>query len=416
MFFDEAKIYVRGGVGGNGSVSFRREKYVSMGGPDGGNGGPGGSVYLVADPHLQSLIAFRRRQRFLAEAGGHGSGKGKQGKTGDDLLIPIPVGTIVYLAESRELLGDLREPEQRLLVAQGGRGGRGNAFFATSTNRAPRLAEKGEPGQECWLYLELRLIADVGIVGCPNAGKSTLLSVVSAARPKIAPYPFTTLAPNLGVVTIDEHSFVLADIPGLIEGAHKGLGLGHDFLRHISRTRLLIHLLDGLAEDPLADFDQINEELRLYDPKLAEKPQIVVLNKMDLTEAQKGWPKVKREIGRRGLPVTSISALTGEGVRELLYRVGQALESLPEEEPVEEVKVFRLPEEESFSILREGEAFRVEGRRVERAVAMTDWGQEEAVRRFQRILEAMGVSTALERAGVKTGDTVRIGDMELEWV
>jgi len=417
IFFDEAKIFVRGGAGGNGCVSFRREKYVPLGGPDGGNGGPGGSVYLVADPHLNTLIAFKRRRRFLAEAGRHGGGKGRQGKTGQDLLIPVPVGTMAYLAQSGELLGDLKESEQRLLVAQGGRGGRGNAFFATPTNRAPRLAEKGEPGHERWLYLELRLIADVGIVGCPNAGKSTLLSAVSAARPKIAPYPFTTLAPNLGVATVGDRSFVLADIPGLIEGAHEGLGLGHAFLRHITRTRLLIHLLDGAAEDPLANFAQINEELRLYDPKLAETPQIVVLNKMDLAQAREWWPKVKREIERGGLPLTSISALTGEGVQELLYQVSQALDSLPEEEPVEEIKVFRLPEEEeSFRILREGKGFRVQGRRVERVTAMTDWQQEEAVRRFQRVLDAMGVSAALERAGVKVGDTVRIGDMELEWV
>lgn len=417
LFFDEAKIYVKGGDGGNGCVSFRREKYVPLGGPDGGNGGKGGDVYLMASPHLNTLIKFKYRQHFKAQRGAHGQGKGKQGKAGKDLIIDVPVGTTVRDAESGALLADLVRAGQRVLVARGGRGGRGNAAFATPTNQAPRFAEKGEPGEERWLYLELRLIADVGIVGVPNAGKSTLLAAVSAARPKIAAYPFTTLVPNLGVVALDDRSFVMADIPGLIEGAHRGAGLGHKFLRHIERTRLLIHLLDGASPDPLHDLEDINQEMALFSPRLAEKPQIVVLNKMDLPQARAIWPQIEGEMRRRGTPVASISALTGEGVRPLLHRVADLLEQLPEEVPMEGVPVLRpVEEEEGFRVVREGEGvFRVEGRRVERAAAMTDWDNEEAIARFQRVMAAMGVTAALEEAGVREGDTVHIGQVELEW-
>ncbi|MFQ6059083.1 MAG: GTPase ObgE [Anaerolineae bacterium] len=417
-FFDEARIYVKAGDGGDGCVSFRREKYVPLGGPNGGNGGKGGDVYLVADPHVNTLIKFKYRQHFKAQRGAHGRGKGRHGKAGRDLHIEVPVGTTVREAESGDLLADLTQAGQQVLVARGGRGGRGNAAFATSTNQAPRFAEKGEPGEERWLYLELRLIADVGIVGLPNAGKSTLLAAVSAARPKIAAYPFTTLVPNLGVVAVDDRSFVMADIPGLIEGAHLGAGLGHKFLRHIERTRLLILLLDGASPDPLHDLEDINQEMALFSSHLAEKPQIVVLNKMDLPQARSIWPQVEKEIRRRDTPVASISALTGEGVRSLLHRVADLLESLPEEEPaLEEVPVLRpLEGEEGFRVVREGEGlFRVEGRRVERAAAMTDWDNEEAVARFQRVVAAMGVTAALEEAGVQKGDTVCIGQVELEW-
>lgn len=418
LFFDESKIYVKGGDGGNGCVSFRREKYVPMGGPDGGNGGKGGDVYLVASPHLNTLIEFKVRQHFKAQRGTHGRGKGKQGKSGKGLFVDVPVGTTVRDAESGALLADLVRAGQRVPVARGGRGGRGNAAFATSTNQSPRFAEKGEPGEERWLHLELRLIADVGIVGVPNAGKSTLLAAVSAARPKIAAYPFTTLVPNLGVVAFDDRSFVMADIPGLIEGAHRGAGLGHKFLRHIERTRLLIHLLDGASHDPLHDLKDINHEMALFSPRLAEKPQIVVLNKMDLPQARAIWPRVDEEMGQQGTPVASISAFTGEGVRLLLHRVADLLERLPEEElvEVEEVPVLRPVEDEGkFHIVREEGVFRVEGRGVERAAAMTDWDNEEAIARFQRVVAAMGVTAALEEAGVEEGDTVHIGQVELEW-
>lgn len=415
LFFDEAKIYVKGGDGGNGCVSFRREKYVPLGGPNGGNGGRGGDVYLVANPHLNTLIGFKRRRRFEAQRGAHGQGKGKQGKSGGDLYIDVPLGTVAWDAETGELIADLMREGQKASVARGGRGGRGNAAFATSTNQAPRFAERGEPGQGCWLLLELKLIADAGIIGCPNAGKSTLLAAVSAARPKIADYPFTTLTPNLGVVAIDGRSFVMADIPGLIEGSHRGAGLGHKFLRHIERTKVLIHLLDGASSNPTGDFDDINEELALFDQNLAEKPQVVIFNKMDLPEARGRWPLVRDEMEARGLPVLAISALTGQGLPPMLHLVADLLESLPKEEAPAEAKVFRPPEEDRFTIGEEGDSFTVKGERVERIAAMTDWGNEEAVAHFQRVMAAMGVTMALREAGVRKGDTVRIGDMELEW-
>ena len=372
-------------------------------------------MYIVADRHLNTLIGFKRRRRFEAQRGAHGQGKGKHGRSGQYLHVKVPLGTVARDAETGELIADLTGEGQKVLVAQGGRGGRGNAAFATPTNQAPRFAERGEPVQGRWLLLELKLIADVGIIGCPNAGKSTLLAAVSAARPKIADYPFTTLTPNLGVVAVDEQSFVMADLPGLIEGAHAGAGLGHDFLRHIERTKILVHLLDGASPDPIRDFIAINEELALFNPILARKPQVVALNKMDLPEARGRWPLVKEEMEARGLPALAISALRKEGLPQLLHRLVQLLESLPPEEEPLEVKTFRPSEEDRFTISREGEAFIVRGKRVERVAVMTDWGNEEAVARFQRVMAAMGVTMALREAGVRPGDTVRIGDAELEW-
>jgi GTP-binding protein len=417
LFFDQVKIHVAAGAGGDGCVSFRREKYVPLGGPNGGNGGRGGDVHLEADRHLNTLINFKGQRHFKAERGGHGKGKNMHGQKGEDIHLPVPPGTVVRDAETGELLADLTTSGQKALVARGGRGGLGNAAFASSTNQAPRIAERGEPGEACWLILELKLIADVGIVGCPNAGKSTLLAAVSAARPKIADYPFTTLVPNLGMVSVDDRDFVMVDIPGLIEGAHEGAGLGHEFLRHVERTRVLVQLLDGAAEDPLQDLDDINEELRLFNPQLADKPQLVVLNKMDLPQTQELWPLIKKEVENRRVMVCSISAATGSGVREMLYLVLQLLDSLPEEEPtLEEIAVFRPPEEdEGFTIAVEREGFRVQGKQVERLVARTDWRYEESVRRLHRTLERMGVTKALEDAGVEEGDTVYVGDMELEW-
>jgi GTP-binding protein len=418
LFFDQVKIYVEAGAGGDGCVSFRHEKYVPLGGPNGGNGGPGGSVYLEADRHLNTLISFKGRRHFKAGRGGHGQGQNKQGHKGEDIFLSVPPGTLIRDAETHELLADLKEAGERVLVAQGGRGGLGNAAFASPTNQAPRIADRGESGDSRWLVLELKLLADVGIVGCPNAGKSTLLAAVSAARPKIADYPFTTLVPNLGVVSVDDRDFVMVDIPGLIEGAHQGAGLGHDFLRHIERTRMLVHLLDGASADPLRDLDNINEELALFNPRLAGKPQLVVLNKMDLPQAQELWPSVEEEMARRGVPACSLSAATGFGVRQMLYQVLQMLEGLSEEPEVtlEGTAVFRPPEEDGgFTISVKDGVFRVEGRQLERLVARTDWRYDESVRRLHRALEGLGVTKALEEAGVQEGDTVYVGETELEW-
>jgi GTP-binding protein len=419
MFYDEAKIAVKAGDGGDGAVAFRREKFVPYGGPAGGDGGKGGDVTLYVDPHLNTLYRFSRRRHFKAARGQHGRGKDQHGAAGADLRVPVPPGTVVYDADTDGLLGDLTEPGQELVVAQGGRGGRGNARFATSTNQAPRIAEHGAPGQERWLRLELRLLADVGVVGVPNAGKSTLLAAVTAARPKIAPYPFTTLQPNLGVVVLDPQTeFVLADIPGLIEGASQGKGLGHEFLRHIQRTRVLIHLLDGLSADPLADLAAINAELAAFGHGLAQKPQLVVLNKMDEPSVRERWPEIQAALEAQGHPALAISALAREGTRELLYRAAQMLAELPEEVPTRELPVFRPHEDEdegAFTVEREEDGWWVRGAQVERLAAMTVWNLDEAVRRFQRTLERMGVVAALEEAGVQPGDTVRIGERELVW-
>jgi GTPase len=419
MFLDQAEINVQSGKGGDGAVHFRREKYVPRGGPDGGDGGRGGSVYLEVLPTLNTLSSFRQKRRFKANDGGNGAKQNMTGRSADDLVIHVPPGTLVYDKKTGELLGDLVETGQRLMVAKGGRGGRGNARFATAVNQAPRVGERGEPGEARDLRLELKLIADIGIVGVPNAGKSTFLSAVTKARPKIADYPFTTLEPNLGVADLDEdHSLVLADIPGLIEGAHMGVGLGHDFLRHIQRTRVLIHLLDGIGEDPLLDFAQINSELALFDPALGRKPQVVALNKMDLPEVQARWPDVEKELNRRGYKAFAISAVSGENVRPLLYRASQLLEETKQEYEIEEDErpVYR-PETDprEFNIQQVDEGFRVSGAAIERAAAMTYWEHDQSVRRFQRILQTLGIEEALRKAGVKEGDTVFIGDYELEW-
>lgn len=416
---DEAKIYVRSGRGGDGLVHFRREKYVNRGGPDGGDGGRGGSVVLVASRHLNTLYPFTFKQRFTAEDGKPGGIVNRSGASAANLRVEVPPGTLVRDANTRELLADLVTPGQEVIVAKGGRGGRGNQHYATSTNQAPRMAERGEPGEERWLALELRLIADVGIVGVPNAGKSTLLSVISNARPKIADYPFTTLEPNLGVVVVGDRDIVFADIPGLVEGAHMGVGLGHAFLRHVQRTRVLVHVLDGGAPNPLADFNQINAELALFDAKLGEKPQIVAFNKMDLPDAQANWPQVQTELAKRGYEVMHIAAATQANTRELVNRVAALLGSQPERPPVvEELPVYGLKEDQdaAFSITRKDNgAYQVRGKRIERAAAMTYWEFDRSVERFQKILEALGITAALEKAGVKAGDTVFIGDYELEW-
>jgi GTP-binding protein len=417
MFIDQAEITVISGKGGDGAVHFRREKYVPRGGPDGGDGGRGGSVILEARRSLNTLYNFRHKRRFRAKDGARGGGSNQTGRSAEDLIIPVPPGTLVYDADTGELLGDLTEDGEQLLVCKGGRGGRGNARFATSRNKVPRIAEKGEPGQERNLRLELKLIADVGLVGVPNAGKSTFLSVVTNAKPKIAPYPFTTLTPNLGVAELDvENTLVLADIPGLIEGAHQGIGLGHDFLRHIQRTRVLIHLLDGTGEDPLLDFAQINSELALFDPDLAEKPQLVVLNKMDLPEVRARWPEVRKALEARGYQPMSMSAVTGEGVRKVLYRAADLLSQAPPPPEPEAVPVYRVESDpREFTVTRVPEGWRVSGEAIERAAAMTYWEYDQSIRRFQRIMQTLGIEDALREAGIQEGESVFIGKYELEW-
>ena len=416
-FIDQASFYVRSGDGGGGMVHFRREKFITKGGPDGGDGGKGGDIVFVVNPKLNTLFHFRQKKRHVAETGVNGGIRNRSGRYGEDLIIQVPAGTILYDDDTGELIGDLTDPEQTMLVCQGGRGGRGNARFRNSRNQTPRIAEGGEPGTERNIRLELKLIADIGLVGVPNAGKSTLLAAVTNARPKIANYPFTTLVPNLGVASLNQDTeLILADIPGLIEGAHTGVGLGHEFLRHIQRTRVLIHLLDGMAEDPIADLIQINAELALFDPDLAEKPQIVAFNKMDLPDAQARWPDVKTALEAQGNEVLSISAVAGTDVRPLLYRAHQLLESAPEPEAPQGLPVYKLETDpRTFEIEVTTEGFRVRGASIERAAAMTYWDYDQSARRFQRILTTLGIEEALREAGIKEGDTVFVGKTELEW-
>ncbi len=419
MFLDEADISVHAGRGGNGVVHFHREKYVTHGGPDGGDGGRGGSIYLQVDRKLNTLYRFRNVRKFLAKDGANGATNNKTGRSAEDTVISVPPGTMVRELPDGKLLGDLTEDGARMLLARGGRGGRGNQHFATASNQAPSVAEKGEPGEEKNLRLELKLIADIGLVGAPNAGKSTFLAAVTAATPKIAPYPFTTTEPNLGVAALEDfETVVLADIPGLIEGAHAGTGLGFAFLRHIQRTRVLIHLIDGAGADPLADFSQINTELALFDPDLQLKPQVVAVNKMDLPEAKERWAALQAELKKRGFESFAVSALTRQGTREVLFRAVQRLREQPVAPIVEqELPVYRAFDDPSaFTIEHEADgAWRVKGKRIERAAEMTYWEFEEAVARFQRILELVGIYHALQEAGVRQGDTIRIGKHVLEW-
>jgi GTP-binding protein len=416
MFLDQARIQVKAGDGGNGAVAFRREKYIPFGGPSGGDGGHGGDVILVVDPKLNTLSSFHHRTKFVAHRGENGRTKDQTGASGADLRIAVPPGTVVRDADTGLLIADLTAPGQELIVARGGRGGRGNTRFATPTNQAPRMAENGEPGEARTLLLELKLIADMGIVGLPNAGKSTLLASVSAAKPKIADYPFTTLEPYLGVATLDDDTtLVLADIPGLIEGAAQGAGLGHEFLRHVERTRILIHLLDGSSANPLADYDTINAELKAFGRGLDGKPQIVGFNKMDLPPAQEQWAQVKPAFEQRGVEALAISAVAKDGVRELLYRAAQKLRELPPVEMEEPIPVITLTEEEPFTIERTSDGWRVSGACIEKIMAMSRLDSYEALQHLQRKFERLGLIEALTSAGVQEGDTVTVGDFEMEW-
>ncbi|HEU5103607.1 MAG TPA: GTPase ObgE [Roseiflexaceae bacterium] len=422
-FYDRAQILVQAGDGGDGSASFRREAHVPRGGPDGGDGGRGGHIYLLADQHLNTLLPFREQRRFKAPRGGNGGGSRKHGRDGQDLIVRVPPGTVARATIDGEVYEvDLAAPGMRLLAARGGKGGLGNVHFATSTHQVPRIAELGQPGESYEIDLELKLLADVGLVGFPNAGKSTLLSIISAARPKIGSYPFTTLQPNLGVVGVGDYSFVAADIPGLIEGAHRGVGLGFDFLRHVERTRLLVHVVDAAGvdgRDPLDDYRQINEELRRYQPELARRPQLVALNKADLPEAQANLDRLRAEIALPAADVFAISAATRAGVDTLVQRVAARLLELPgpDRAPRDELLAWPVPEvdERLFSIEPEGDGWRVRGKKIERLISMTNFAQSESLMRIQRVLQASGISDALLAAGVQEGDTVYIEKAALTW-
>jgi len=417
MFSDSVVIKVKSGKGGDGIVHMHREKYRPKGGPDGGDGGKGGDVVLRVEPTLNTLSRFHYNEIFTAENGRNGGPNKQSGKSADDLIIPVPPGTLVYNDETGELLGDLVLPGQTLVVAKGGRGGRGNQHFASSRNQMPLTAERGEPGEELTLRLELRLIADIGLIGLPNAGKSSFLAATTHAQPKIADYPFTTLEPNLGVVRLDaEHDLVLADIPGLIEGAHEGSGLGYEFLRHIQRTRVLIHILDGLSEDPYEDYQTVNQELALYNERLGKLPQVVVLNKMDLPEVAARFESLREKFSQEGIELIPISALAHTNLKIALWKAYETLRLMPVEEPETEVPVYRAEENpRAFTISREDDVWVVSGKMIEKAAAMTYWDQPGSVRRFQRLLSRMGIDDALKEAGVSDGDTVVIGDYELEW-
>ncbi len=417
MFIDEAKIYVRSGRGGAGMMHFHREKYVPRGGPDGGDGGRGGDVIFKVQPTLNTLQSFRYKRKFVAADGENGGPSNMTGRSAKNLIIPVPPGTIVYDDTTGELLGDLVAADDELKVCKGGRGGLGNQHFATSRNQAPRTAEKGEPPEEHNLRLELKLLADVGIVGVPNAGKSSFLAAVTNANPKIADYPFTTIEPNLGVANLDEEtSLILADIPGLIEGAHEGVGLGYAFLKHIQRTRVLIHILDGMAEDPIADFTQTNAELALYDPALGSKPQVVAVNKNDLPDVQERWPSLKKALTKKGYAPIAISAATHLNLTEVLWKAHELLQTAPEVEVVQAIPLYKPQEDpRDFSITREEEGWRVSGKSIERAAEMTYWEHDGSVRRFHHLMVSLGVDEALRKEGIEEGDTVYIGEYELEW-
>lgn len=422
MYTDYTKIFVKSGNGGNGAISFRREKYVAAGGPDGGDGGKGGDVYFITDKDSNTLINFRYNKKFKAENGQNGSGARCNGKQGQDLYIKVPIGTVVKDAETGEIVADLSEEDSKELVLPGGRGGKGNTHFATSTRQAPRFAQSGEKGIEKELILELKSLADVGLVGFPNAGKSTFLSVVTDAKPKIADYPFTTLNPNLGVVkTDDENSFVIADIPGLIEGASDGVGLGIQFLRHIERTRLILHLIDVSGfqgRNPVDDFYSINNELRNYSEKLTKKKQIIVATKLDVAQDDTLYKELENVAKKEGLEIFKISSITKQGLKELLVRVEELLKEIPKENLIElnQRKVYKLNEDKNeFQIVREEDMYVVIGPAVEKLMSRVNLEDTESMYYFQRKLDELGVNEALKEAGVKEGDTVKVVDWELEW-
>lgn len=421
MFTDYVKIIVKSGDGGDGAISFRREKYVAAGGPDGGDGGKGGDVYFTVDPDANTLIDFRFKKKFKAESGKSGEGNHRYGKSGDDLYIKVPLGTVIKDAESGKVLADLCEKGQTEKVFSGGRGGKGNSHFATSTRQAPHFSQGGEKGIEKEIILELKLLADVGLIGFPNVGKSTFLSVVTSATPKIADYHFTTLEPNLGVVKSEYgDSFVIADIPGIIEGASDGTGLGLQFLRHIERTRLLLHVIDASGvegRNPVEDFNTINNELKNYSEKLSKRTQIIVANKADLIQDETEYKKLEKLAKEKGLAIFKISGVTGQGVKELLDYVSKTLKTLPKEElvEIEDRKVYELEDKDEFTITREDGMFVVDGPGVQRIMRKVNLEDNESMYYFQKCLEQLGVNKKLKEAGVQEGDTVKVVDWELEW-
>lgn len=416
MFIDRARVYVKGGDGGNGMSSFRREKYVPNGGPSGGDGGKGADVILVADKNVNTLMDFRYKRMFRAEAGENGMSANKHGRGRDPLYIKVPMGTMVKDEESGKVYCDLTQDGQEFLIAKGGRGGRGNARFQTAANRAPTFSEMGEPGEEHWLQLELKVLADVGLLGYPSVGKSSIIRKVSAARPDVAAYHFTTLTPVLGVVSLPgDRNFVMADIPGLIDGAAEGVGLGHNFLRHVERSNILLHILDvsGMeGRDPKDDFDAINRELAKYSPTVAKKKQIVVLNKIDLVQDDTTIPEVTKYFEDKGYEVFAVNALTGQGLPELMERAYYYVENYePEPEASDDAVVYEAKEDVEFVITRGDDAsFTITGKRIERLVAMTNFSDDQSVRRFQKIWRYMELDDRLREKGCQEGDEVHIGE------
>ncbi|MDI3478158.1 MAG: GTPase [Thermoanaerobacterium sp.] len=422
MFIDSAKIYIKSGNGGNGVISFRREKYVAYGGPDGGDGGKGGDVVFITDPNMSTLMDFKYKRKYVAPSGENGSGNNKYGKNADDLYIKVPVGTQIIRDDTNELIADLTKPGQKAIVLKGGKGGRGNAKFASATLKTPRFAESGEEGKELYIRLELKLLADVGLVGFPNAGKSTLLAACTNARPKIANYPFTTLYPNLGVVYHKGKSFVMADIPGLIEGAHRGEGLGYDFLKHIERTKLILHIIDvsNPLSDPIDDFKKINEEMYLYNDKLKEIPQIVALNKIDALDASLiDLDDISAKIQSFGYDVFKISAITGIGIENLLDKTIEILNKFKvdvEENTEEDVIIYNMPkEEETVDIDIKNGVYCLSGSKIDRLLKRVNLQDENSLRYFEMILKKSGVIDMLKERGFKDGDTINVRDFEFEY-
>ena len=422
MFTDYAKIIIKSGNGGDGAITFRREKYVAAGGPDGGDGGRGGSVYFRVDPNANTLIDFRYSKKFKAQNGENGSGGNKYGRSGEDLYIDVPLGTIIKDAETGKVVADLSKENQVELVLNGGRGGKGNSHFATATRQVPRFAQAGEDGEEKEVILELKLLADVGLLGFPNVGKSTFLSVVTDAKPKIANYHFTTIEPNLGVVkTKNGDSFVIADIPGIIEGASEGVGLGIQFLRHVERTRLLLHVIDvsGVeGRNPVEDFYTINEELKKYSEKLSTRKQIIVANKMDIMQDDKGLKELEALAKKENLELYKISGVTGEGVTELLNRVSEVLKTLPKEELVEaeDRVVYTLEDDKNdFTVRREDDMFILEGKAIKRLMGRINIDDNESMYYFQKNLKSLGIEDELKRQGIKEGDLVKVLNWTFEW-
>ena len=422
MFTDYAKIIIKSGNGGDGAVTFRREKYVAAGGPDGGDGGKGGDIYFKVDPNANTLIDFRYTKKFKAQNGENGSGGNKYGKSGEDLYIDVPIGTIIRDSETGKIVADLSKDGQVELVLKGGRGGKGNSHFATATRQVPRFAQAGEDGEEKEVILELKLLADVGLLGFPNVGKSTFLSVVTDAKPKIANYHFTTIEPNLGVVKTEKgDSFVIADIPGIIEGASEGIGLGIQFLRHVERTRLLLHVIDvsGVeGRNPVQDFHTINEELKKYSEKLSQRKQIIVANKIDIMQDDTGYKELEKLAKEQNIEIFKISGATGQGIKELLNRVSEVLKTLPKEEIVDEEDrvVYTLNDDSNdFTVRKEDGIFIIEGKAINRLMGRINIDDNESMYYFEKSLKQLGIEAELKKQGIKEGDTVKVLNWTFEW-